>query len=240
MKGTLTLVIVAAIATWAFLFFPLEKPKGPRQAGKTEGAHDATPKASEPVPRPGRAPEPEPAARTTSPAPASAVAERPGASSSSSSSSSLPSGSGDVRVIGATPPNAAAVGQGQAPRAPFDPDKAEATGELGEGILSPDYRLLEESYVHEPRDGPWATQHEAKIRDALYRSELREDVVIVHCQSTVCRIHLNPRGKDPFADLVRVPGLAAAAGLDSSTPYSLNGTELIVYARPENAEPSPK
>jgi hypothetical protein len=238
MKGTLTLVIVAAIATWAFLFFPLERPKGPRQAGKTEDVHDATPKASEPVPRPGRAPGPEPAARATSTAPASAALPRPGATSSSRGSS-LPAARGDVRVIGATQPSASAVGQTQPP-APFDPDKAEATGELGEGILSPDYKLLEESYVHEPRDGPWATQHEAEIRDALYRSELREDVVIVHCQSTVCRIHLNPRGKDPFADLVRVPGLAAAAGLDSSTPYSLNGTELIVYARPENAEPSPR
>jgi hypothetical protein len=237
MKGTLTLVIVAAIATWAFLFFPLEKPKGPRQAGKTESTHDATPKASEPVPRPGRAPEPEPAEPATSSAPASAVPPRPGATSSGSS---LPAGRGDVRVIGATQPGASAIGQAEPPPVAFDPDKAEATGELGEGILSPDYKLLEESYVHEPRDGPWATQHEAKIRDALYRSELREDVVIVHCQSTVCRIHLNPRGKDPFADLVRVPGLAAAAGLDSSTPYSLNGTELVVYARPENAEPTPR
>jgi hypothetical protein len=239
MKGTLTLVIVAAIATWAFLFFPLEKPKAPRQAGQNEGAHDATPKASEPVPRPGRAPEPESAARTTSTAPASAVPRRPGATSSGSSLRP-DEGRGDVRVIGATQPGSTAVGQSQAPPAPFDPDKAEATGELAEGIMSPDYKLLEESYVHEPRDGPWASQHEAKIRDALYRSDLREDVVIVHCQSTVCRIHLNPRGKDPFADLVRVPGLAAAAGLDSSTPYSLNGTELVVYARPENAEPSPR
>jgi hypothetical protein len=238
MKGTLTLVIVAAIATWAFLFFPLDTPKGPRQAGKPEGTHDATPRPSEPVPKPDQASQAATAAQTSA-APARAAETRPAARSSGSNA---PGGSGDVVVIGATQPSGTALGHGQTPSdgppAVFDPDKAQATGELGEGILSPDYKLLEESYVHEPRDGPWASQHEAQIREALYRSDLREDVVIVHCQSTVCRIHLNPRGKDPFADLVRVPDLAAVSGLDSSTPYSLNGTELIVYARPENAEPS--
>ena len=127
--------------------------------------------------------------------------------------------------------------QGNAART-FDPEKPEATGELGEGILSPDYKELEQSYVHEPRDGPWASEHERTLRHALFASELRERVLMVNCQSTVCRIHLEPQGTDPFGDLLRVPGLAAAAGIDTSTPYSLNGSELVVYARPEDAAPS--
>src|SRR5436190_24308890 len=36
----------------------------------------------------------------------------------------------------------------------------QATGELGEGVLSPEYAELERSYVSEARDGDWARAHE--------------------------------------------------------------------------------
>jgi len=238
MKGTLTLVIVAVAAVWAFLFFPLDKQPKPSRLTKQEVAQDATPRPTKPVPRPNDTRTPAAIApAANAPAVPGAPEPRPIPSASRG-----PKRTGDVTVIGAQHPAAAPSTPGNppsaAPPAPFDPDTARATGELAEGVLSPDFKAAEESYVQEPRDGPWASKHEAKIREALYQSDLREDVVIVHCQSTVCRIHIQPRGGDPFAELVRVPGLAQAAGIDSSTPYSLNGSELIVYARPENAEPT--
>ena len=33
-------------------------------------------------------------------------------------------------------------------------------------------------------------------------------------------------------DVLRTEGIAEYTGIDSSTPYSLNGGELIIYARP--------
>lgn len=231
----LALVIFAAAATWAFLLVPLQR--NPKQAGSSEAApvaHDATPAEAAPIARVAPPVEPDPVAPTARTPAASAAINRPPATPLGA-----PVDQGDVRVLGSEPATAPALGEVVRPET-FDPENAQATGELGEGVLSPDYRLLEESYLEEPRDGPWAVENELKIRKALMSSELAQRVVIVHCQSTVCRIHLEPQGSDPFGDLLKVPGLAAASGIDSSTPYSLNGSELIVYARPENAPPQPQ
>ena len=237
MKRTLLLVILAVAATWALLFFPLAKSTSKPTAPKVEhGTHDATPPESDAVPRVATPIGAQSAASTSRVQPDNAANGRAAQGAASSSV-----GQGDVRIVGSAVASTTTVQGSVADTRPrFDPEKAEATGELGEGVLSPDYRLLEESYVQEPRDGPWALENERKIRTVLMSSELAERVVIVHCQSTVCRIHLEPQGNDPFGDLVKVPGLAATTGIDSSTPYSLNGTELIVYAKPENAVPQPR
>jgi len=237
MNRTLVLVVLAAAATWAFLLFPLNQQASKKSSAKTEpGAQGATPAENDAV---AHVPTPK-AAHATASAPANAT-ESPGVAVQITRSSPT-FGQGDVRIIGAETAHTVAAPPSAAPpaRPRFDSEKAQATGELGEGILSPDYKLFEESYVQEPRDGPWAYENERKIRTTLMSSELAERIVIVHCQSTVCRIQLQPQGNDPFGELVRVPGLAAVSGIDSSTPYSLNGSELIVYARPENATPQPR
>jgi len=99
--------------------------------------------------------------------------------------------------------------------------------------MSPDFAELEADYTQEPREGAWAIEHERRIRQLLYASELGDHLVIVHCQSTVCRIHVKPPGDNPFGELLRVPGLVEHASIDTSTPYSLKDNELIVYARPK-------
>lgn len=234
MKRTIALAVLALGATWAFLFLPLAKPRAPANK-PSERPQSATPAPAQgPVPHRAQVVPAAPKASTTA-----AVAARPGAAqASSSANSALPAGGGDVRVLGATPdPTSPAP---EVPRSSTqlakelgqDIEYREPTGELGEGILSPDYKLMEESFIHEARDGPWATQQELRIRNLLLAGGLGERVVLVNCQRSVCRIHLEPHGNDPFGDLLRVPGLAAAIGIDTSTPYSLNNAELIVYASP--------
>lgn len=117
--------------------------------------------------------------------------------------------------------------------------KVEPSGELGEGILSPDFVELETDYVNEHREGPWALAHEQRIRQKLYDADFGERIVIVHCQSSVCRLHFEAKGPDSYGELLRVPGLAEVTGLTPTTPYSMNSTELIVYARPP-ALPEPE
>jgi len=237
MKRTIALAMLALGATWAFLFLPLAKP-APAKTKLAPRAQDATPSpAQEAVPQRAAKAADEPPAASASPAQQAPAAARTGGPSAT------PSGTGDVRIIGAndTQATAAKTATAQEPRSATQLARAlgehveyrEPTGELGEGILSPDYRLQEETFIQEARDGPWATQQELRIRNMLLAAGLGPRVVLVNCQSSVCRVHIEPHGQDPFGELLRVPGLAAAIGIDSSTPYSLNSAELIVYAKPE-------
>jgi len=105
-------------------------------------------------------------------------------------------------------------------------------GELGEGVLSPEFTELERGYVDEPREGPWALAHEQKVRELLRAAPLGQHVALVSCQQTVCRIVIEPAGADAFAQLTQVPGLREATGLGPATPYSLRGGQLSVYFRP--------
>jgi hypothetical protein len=244
MKRTIALAMLALAATWAFLFLPLAKP-APAGSKPASRAQDATPS-------PGQAAVPhraEPVA--DQPRSASAdPAQQPPARPRSDGPSARATGTGDVRIIGATdiPANAPKTATTEEPRSATQLAQAlgehveyrEPTGELGEGILSPDYRLLEESYMREARDGPWATQQELRIRNMLLAAGMGPRIVLVSCESSVCRVLLEPHGQDPYGELLRVPGLAAALGIDSTTPYSLNSAELIVYAKPEPIPEPPK
>jgi hypothetical protein len=232
MKGTVAFVVFALVATWAVLFYPPTKPSEPR-AKPAAGAHAAAPAQPQgAVPQRAKPEAPDPAADQATTRPAATPADR-----NDTAQSAPASNQGDVRIIGGT----------AKPAAPQEPPSAtqlseplgdhleyrKPTGELGEGILSPDYKLLEESYVEEARDGPWATQQELRIRNQLLAGDLGERIVLINCQSSVCRVQLEPHGKDPYGDLLRVPGLAETLGIDTATPYSLNSAELIVYAKPE-------
>jgi len=237
MKRTIALAMLALAATWAFLFLPLAKP-APAKSKPASRAQDATPAPAQAA-VPHRA---EPVANE-SPSANARPAQQPSATSRGDVPPGRASGTGDVAMIGAsdTAANAPKTATTEEPRSATQLAQAlgehveyrEPTGELGEGILSPDYRLLEESYMREARDGPWATQQELRIRNMLLAADMGPRVVLVSCESSVCRVQLEPHGQDPYGELLRVPGLAAALGIDSSTPYSLNSAELIVYAKPE-------
>jgi hypothetical protein len=244
MKRTIALAMLALAATWAFLFLPLAKP-APAKSNPASRAQDATPSpAQAAVPHRAEPVAHEPASPSASPA------QQPFPAARTDAPTARPGGTGDVRIIGATDTaaNAPKTATTEEPRSATQLAQAlgehveyrEPTGELGEGILSPDYRLLEESYMREARDGPWATQQELRIRNMLLAADMGPRVVLVSCESSVCRIHIEPHGQDPYGELLRVPGLAAALGIDSTTPYSLNSAELIVYAKPEPIPEPPK
>ncbi len=229
MKRAFGLVIVAVCAVWSMLLFD---PR--RDRDKTASSAKRAPSTDEPsvtTQAPTRS-----STRSQQSVEREAEARVSTSAPRKSAQAARPSSSGDVQVIGAqaSAPSRAATG-------PLKPesivrtevDPKEGTGELGEGIMSPDFVELETDYSREPRDGAWAMEQERRIRELLYASDIADHVVIVHCQATVCRIHLEPHGSDPFGDLLRVPGLREHASLDSSTPYSLNGSELVVYARPK-------
>jgi hypothetical protein len=233
MKGTVAFVVIALAATWAVLFLPTTKPSQPR-AKPASSAHAATPAPpQQAVPSRAKPNAPEPD-RPEAVAPAAPAAP------DNAMQRAAPS-QGDVRIIGGS---ASATAKPAAPQPPKSSTQLsrelgdrveyrEPTGELGEGVLSPDYKLMEESYIEEARDGPWATQQELRIRNLLIAGNLGERIVLISCQSSVCRVHLEPHGQDPYGELLGVPGLAAALGIDTATPYSLNSAELIVYAKPE-------
>ena len=140
-------------------------------------------------------------------------------------------GQGGVYVIGkaasgttvATTAPAGAVPGEQAAQGEMPP------GELGEGLLSPEYAAIEQDYVHEVRDGPWAMAEEKNLRALLSTSEVANEVVLVSCQDSVCRLVLQTDNSDAFQQLVRVKGLSELTGITASTPYSLRSGQLSVY-----------
>jgi hypothetical protein len=239
MKRAVGLVLFTACAVWGVLLLDL------RGGREKRSATDAQTDASQAV---GSAPHVPIAERTklepSAKAPAQASVPKTRAAAQESSSTTLRGpGSGDVRVIGAqaaTRSGPTKPGGANTSAATAQARGEEATGELGEGIMSPDFVELEADYTQEPREGAWAIEHERRIRQLLYASELGDHIVIVHCLSTVCRIHINPPGDDPLGELLRVPGLVEHTNLDRSTPYSLKNGELIVYTRPQALAAAPE
>jgi hypothetical protein len=106
-----------------------------------------------------------------------------------------------------------------------------ATGELGEGVLSPEYEDSERLYVTESRDGPWAREQEQRVRDLFERNPPKARLVLVHCQETICRIVLEGNTNSSFKDLLSVPGLTQATAIGPGTPFSLRTGQLSVYFR---------
>jgi hypothetical protein len=105
----------------------------------------------------------------------------------------------------------------------------EGTGELGEGLLSPEFRELEQTYVHEPREGVWALEQERRLHLLFRDQPLREQLVLAHCQQTLCRLVFQGSEPDLYERLLAVPGLATETGLGPETPYSLRSGQLVVY-----------
>jgi hypothetical protein len=111
-----------------------------------------------------------------------------------------------------------------------------ATGELGEGVLSPEYNELEQQYIREPRDGSWARPQEDKVLALFEGHPLQHQVVLVHCQETVCRIVVEGSDAAAFKQLLTVPDLQDVTGIAAGTPYSLRTGQLSVFFRRSDKE----
>jgi hypothetical protein len=113
----------------------------------------------------------------------------------------------------------------------------EGTGELGEGILSPEFVEYEQKYAREVRDGDWASAQEERLNELLNNQTFADEVGLVHCQQTLCRIVLESDmdAKNTFQKLIGIPGLHEQTGLGPDTPYSLRSGQLSVYFRAREA-----
>jgi hypothetical protein len=234
-KRVLWVMVAAGALVWAGALLDFGRAHdGPRRA--SQSATDAAPEPAERTSaraneRSGAA---QASAKTAAPAPSPSTSAANARSAAAPDSAGRPRpGQGDVRVVGsrpsatAVPAAAARTEQGTAAASEQDALR----GELGEGVRSPEYVEIEEGYVNEPRDGPWATAEEQRVRAVLGGSAVAKDVALVHCQDTVCKIVLQTDSADAFERLVQVPGISAATGIGPSTPYSLRGGQLSVYFR---------
>src|SRR5690349_4270768 len=169
MKRVVALLVIAVCAVWSVLLLGprrKERTRAPREATAEVGA--ATGTAQAPTPSAQRA------RTTTASKPASS-----GVAPSASKASGAHASTASARSPGSS---ASAVSQAArtafAERPPSEVAPAEGTGELGEGVMSPDYVEMESTFMQEPREGAWAIQHEVKIRELFYASDIAERVVL--------------------------------------------------------------
>jgi hypothetical protein len=222
-KQLVWVVLAAAVLVWAGVLLDLgDAPRAERASESREPGADSMPErmqsSAQPAPvqrdQPG-APEPMGKERASG-----LPAEQQARVKLQPAASSRPRGA----VASPTPTQQAAQ---PAPVAPGT--EPEGSGELGEGLLSPEFRELEQTYIHEPRDGTWAIEQEQRVRQLFRDQPLREQLVFVHCQQTLCRIVLQDSEPQLYERLLAVPGLREETGLEPQTPFSLRSGQLIVY-----------
>ena len=112
---------------------------------------------------------------------------------------------------------------------PVVPPDQVATGELGDAPVSPEDQALERAYTHEPRDGAWAADQERILRFALRSTPVTQNLSLVNCQQSICRLVLEGADPDAFKKLMEVPELAQITGLTPTSPYSYRSGQLSVY-----------
>jgi hypothetical protein len=229
-KRVLLLMLAAAVVVWAGALFDFQ--------GGT--------RHPDPLPRPREAEAMQPAQQQSVPVAAKRPAQAadqhaepvlpppPLAKVPAEGNAPSPVAHGPLQVIGKVARAFLTVTRGAGPPpAEEQPVKTpEATGELGEGVLSPEYTELERHYVEEPRDGEWAVAQEQRIRELFRDQPLAEKVAIVNCQQTVCRIVLETGSNDGWQQLLQVPGLTQQTKLAPQSPYSLRSGQLSVYFHP--------
>ena len=195
--------------------------------------------SAETAPAPAPAPKTSIAARAPAPAPAS---KPPGPSSYGPTLLPRPPGGAPAAQhepsIALRRPSAPAEQQEPAP--PTRGALSTATGELGEGIMSPEYMEMERSYAHEPRDGAWAEGEEQRLRDVLGKSPLASTVGLVNCQETMCRVLLESDDYDVYSRLLAIPGFRELSGLGPGSAYSHRSGQLSVYFPRRDSAQSPR
>jgi hypothetical protein len=237
MKRAGALLLLAFAVVWAAALFDVRgaapaaapskpEPTAPERAG-APAAPPAELLAAEPAEveeaAPAAAPAPVEVARDAHPAPAGFAARVERAVE------------GGFALIGKLTGKPAHRARAKAPEPAPQPRKPapEGTGELGEGLLSPEFVEYEQNYAREARDGEWAEAEEQRLRDMLDKEAWSDEVGLVHCQQTLCRIVLETDvdARNAFQQLIGVPGLREATGLGPDTPYSLRSGQLSVYFR---------
>jgi hypothetical protein len=228
-RRLLWLMSSAIALVWASVLLDFGGAHDAKRAPSSKAAPDdpATPRRTAAAARDGNARAPE--REVTAPAPPATSSAAPG---STPPPGALPRpGQGGIYVVGKAASGTRAVSTAPVGAAPVEPGAGGELppGELGEGVLSPDYAAIEQDYVHEVRDGPWALAEEKNLRALLSTSDVAKEVVLVSCQDSVCRLVLQTDDRDAFQKLVQVEGLSEMTGLTASTPYSLRGGQLSVY-----------
>jgi hypothetical protein len=235
MPRVFVLVVVAGALVWAAALVQVdERPRPVAPPSEASAPVASTPPAPT-APSPAAAPHPQPAVVEAVPSSARLPLTRVqpvGPRSLWATASATMRAARDALTPGAQP-------QPAGPPAPQPGDVA--TGELAEGVLSPEYAAVEREYVYEPRDGAWAADQENQIRALLNGSSLASKLAIVNCQQTICRVVLEGAPEDAFKQLLQVHGLPDISGLNPNTPYSYRAGQLSVYFARRSAivAPSP-
>jgi hypothetical protein len=221
MPRALWFVLAAGVVVWAAAFLQVDERATPA------APEPETAVAARETPRPGAAPRvPTPAPTPVAEqAPAPAPARAPNVVQPTAARGMLASATATIRaardafVTGPRPPS---------PEPASEPGQV-ATGELGDGVFSPEYHALERAYTHEPRDGAWAAHEERLIRFSLRATPLNQQLSIVNCQQTICRMVFERTDPDAFKQLLEIPELAQVTGLSAKSPFSYRSGQLSVY-----------
>ena len=208
----LPIIVLAALAVWGVAML------GPsREPGAVAGAGPETeavlPPPAEPLPRPQK-PEPQEPAPADDDFPEDVLVES------------------DIdRQRRGTGPTGRRQDQVEQLKKPERPRGDGRKPDEGEGYLSPEFVEYQTAYAYEARDGQWARPKEKRLRDLIRAAGLAEQVVVVNCRTTVCRIQLAVGEGEGLQQLLDVPGGASELGLSEDTPYSLRAGQLSVYGK---------
>jgi hypothetical protein len=230
MKRVLALLLGAFVVVWAAALFDFTghgaRAPAPERAVIAQALPAVLPEAAQPSTR-------KPAAMLAPAVAPSAPAAPLPAAKASAMNAIVRAAQGSVAVIGKAARALLTKSRPEEPEAKVAVKAAapEATGELGEGVLSPEFQEYERRYASEPRDGDWAPAQERRVRALLEGQPWADKIALVHCQQTTCRIVIEAAAdaQNPFTQLIQVPGLSEATGLRSDTPYSLRTGQLSVY-----------
>ena len=216
MPRVMVVVVIVGVLVWALVFVDFGRPRVRRDAAAAEPVASTEaavePAASEPV----AAPRPAPAAAVQR-----AIEVQPGAQKRADVTAR--------QTVAAIDPSARPVSAAAPTDRPSTGALSTATGELGEGYLSPEYAEMERAYTHEPRDGEWAEAEEERLRAMLAATPFASAVGLVNCQETVCRLLFESDDNLLYDRLLASRAFTQATGLSRSSPYSHRSGQLSVY-----------
>jgi hypothetical protein len=223
MSRALWLLIAAGVAVWAAAFLQVEERARPAAASEPE----PEPAATAPAP-------PAPSVPSAPAQPVAAVEAVPAAEPTTPPNVVQPAAPRGVLATATATIRAARDAFVPGPKRLVDeppapaPDQV-ATGELGEGTSSPEYHAVERAYTHEPRDGAWAANEERLLRFSLRSTPLNQQLALVNCQQTICRMVFERAEANAFEQLVRNPEVVKITGLSAASPHSYRSGQLSVY-----------
>jgi len=222
-------VVGLAVLVWALAFLDFGRPRPRAEPRARDEPHDAV---SGPAPTPTRQVGARPAVSATQPATAETVTP---VSAPLAPAAVLAAKAEPYIALRPSPKQAVAPQPTPPPPPPTRGALSTATGEIGEGIMSPEYVEMERTYAHEPRDGAWAEGEEQRLRGLLDHSPLASAVGLVNCQESLCRVLLESDDYDVYSRLLAIPGFTELTGLGPGSAYSHRSGQLSVYFSPRGS-----